>query len=132
MDCFYAAVEQRDRPEWKGKPLAVGGPPDRRGVICTASYEARAFGVRSAMATSTALKLCPNLILAPVNFAKYKKESRVIREIFAEYTLKIEPLSLDEAYLDVTGSSACYGSATLIAQEIRKKIFQQRKKHKLP
>ena len=125
MDCFYAAVEQRDRPEWKGKPLAVGGPPDRRGVICTASYEARVFGVRSAMATSTALKLCPNLILAPVNFAKYKKASRVIREIFAEYTLKIEPLSLDEAYLDVTGSSACHGSATLIAQEIRKKIFQQ-------
>lgn len=125
MDCFYAAVELRDRPELRGRPVAVGGPPESRGVIATASYEARAFGVRSAMASATALRLCPELIILPPNFPKYKKESRRIREIFSRFTDRIEPLSLDEAYLDVTGAPQFDGSATRIAQEIRRLIREE-------
>jgi DNA polymerase-4 len=123
MDCFYAAVEIRDNPSLKGKPVAVGGR--QRGVLTTASYEARKFGLRSAMPTATALRLCPDLILLPVNFEKYRKESRTIREIFKKYTNKIQPLSLDEAFLDVTESSTCGGIATQIASEIRKNIFHE-------
>lgn len=125
MDCFYAAVEVRDNPTLKGKPVAVGGR--ERGVLTTASYEARKFGLKSAMPTSQALKLCPQLILLPVNFTKYKAESRKIREIFSRFTDKIEPLSLDEAYLDVTSSLHCGGIATKIAAEIRKQIFEETK-----
>src|ERR1700735_4658416 len=98
MDCFYAAVEVKYRPELKGKPLGVGGPANSRSVLTTASYEARRFGVRSAMPSSQAVPLCPELILVPPNFSLYKKESRAMREILRRFTEKIEPLSLDEAY----------------------------------
>jgi DNA polymerase-4 len=122
MDCFYAAVERKYRPELVGKAIAVGGPPESRGVVATASYEARSFGVRSAMSTRMAIKLCPALILIPPDFAKYKKESRKVRAILERFTDRIEPLSLDEAYLDVTGAAHFEGSATRIAEEIRRLI----------
>jgi DNA polymerase-4 len=122
MDCFYAAVEEKYNPKLKGVPMAVGGPPNSRAVICTANYEARKFGVRAAVPSSRAMRLCPQLILVPPNFELYKKESRQVREIFERFTSKIQPLSLDEAYLDVTDSSYFQGSATLIAKEIRKQI----------
>jgi DNA polymerase-4 len=125
MDSFYAAVERKYRPELRGKPIAVGGPPESRGVIATASYEARAFGVRSAMSSARAFKLCPELILIAPDFAKYKKESRAVRAILERFADKIEPLSLDEAYLDVTGSAHFGGSATLIAEEIRRVIREE-------
>lgn len=121
-DCFYAAVEVRDNPALKGQPLAVGGSATRRGVIATASYEARRFGVRSAMASATAIKRCPGLILIPGRMSVYREASRQMHEVFAEYTDLIEPLSLDEAFLDVSGSPRCRGSATLIAAEIRQRI----------
>lgn len=123
MDCFYAAVEMRDFPELRGKPIAVGGRSDRRGVISTCSYEARKFGVRSAMASGYALKLCPDLILVPGRMQVYKDISSQIRAVFAQYTSLIEPLSLDEAYLDVTDSPHCHGSATLMAKAIRDDIY---------
>ena len=121
-DCFYAAVEVRDNPALKGLPIAVGGSADRRGVIATASYEARQFGIHSAMASATALKRCPQLILVPGRMAAYREASRQMRNIFSEYTDLIEPLSLDEAFLDVTNCGRCKGSATLIASEIRQRI----------
>lgn len=124
MDCFYAAIEVRDNPELHGKPVAVGGKPDTRGVLCTCNYEARKFGIHSAMPSSRAARLCPELIFLPVNFDKYRKASRAIRKIFGEYTDLIEPLSLDEAYLDVSNSPLHSGSATLIAKEIRQKIYE--------
>jgi DNA polymerase-4 len=124
-DCFYAAVEVRDNPELRGKPIAVGGSATRRGVIATASYEARKFGVRSAMASATAVKRCPQLILIPGRMSVYREASRQMHEIFSEYTELIEPLSLDEAFLDVSGCRRCRGSATLIAQEIRRRIKQR-------
>jgi DNA polymerase-4 len=125
MDCFYAAVEQRDRPELRGKPIAVGGRPESRGVVTTASYEARKFGVRSAQPMSMAVRLCPSLVVVPTNFSKYKNESRKVRSIFERFTTLIEPLSLDEAFLDVSDCSEFEGSATLIAQEIRRLIFSE-------
>jgi hypothetical protein len=100
MDCFYAAVEVKHNPELRGKPLGVGGRADSRGVLCTASYEARKFGVRSAMPSATAKRLCPQLILVPPHFELYKKESYAVHSIFERFTKTIEPLSLDEAYLD--------------------------------
>jgi DNA polymerase-4 len=121
-DCFYAAVEIRDNPALKGKPIAVGGSATRRGVIATASYEARKFGVHSAMASATAIKRCPQLILIPGRMSVYREASRQMHEIFAEYTDLIEPLSLDEAFLDVSDCPRCRGSATLIAQEIRQRV----------
>jgi Nucleotidyltransferase/DNA polymerase involved in DNA repair len=127
MDCFYAAVEVKHRPELRGKPLGIGGPANSRSVLCTASYEARKFGVRSAMPSSQALRLCPQLILIPPRFDLYKAESQKVREIFQRFTNKIEPLSLDEAYLDVTDCKEFGGSATLIAQEIRRLIFEETK-----
>jgi len=102
MDCFYAAIEQRNNPELRGKPVGVGGSRDRRGVLTTCSYEARPFGVRSAMPTFLALQKCPQLIVVPTRFDVYRRESQRIREIFAAFTAAIEPLSLDEAYLDVS------------------------------
>lgn len=126
MDCFYAAIEMRDFPELASKPLAVGGDANRRGVIATCNYAARKFGVRSAMPTAHAKKLCHQLVLQPVRMDVYRKESQYIRAIFTEYTDVIEPLSLDEAFLDVTASTQCQGSATWIAQEIRSRIFQTR------
>ncbi len=121
-DCFYAAVEVRDNPSLRGKPIAVGGSADRRGVIATASYEARKFGVHSAMASATAVKRCPQLILIPGRMSVYREASRRMQEIFAEYTDLIEPLSLDEAFLDVSDCPRCRGSATLIAREIRRRV----------
>lgn len=126
MDCFYAAIEMRDFPELANKPIAVGGDANHRGVIATCNYAARQLGVRSAQPTAQALRLCPSLILQPVRMDVYRKESQSIRAIFADYTDMIEPLSLDEAYLDVTLSTRCQGSATWIAQEIRARIFQER------
>ncbi|MFK3739085.1 DNA polymerase IV [Massilia sp. TN1-12] len=123
-DCFYASVEMRDDPSLRGRPLAVGGRPDQRGVIATCNYEARRFGIHSAMATATAVKLCPDLLLIPPNMEKYRTASRQIMEIYRDYTELVEPLSLDEAYLDVTNSPHCKGSATLIAQEIRRRIHE--------
>lgn len=122
MDCFYAAVEMRDFPEYRNVALAVGGSEKQRGVISTCNYEARKFGVRSAMPTGQALKLCPHLQLVPGRMSVYKEVSKQIRSIFERYTLKIEPLSLDEAYLDVTHCNKLHGSATLIAQAIRQDI----------
>lgn len=125
MDCFFAAVEMRDDPSLRDIPLAIGGSADRRGVISTANYPARRYGVHSAMSTAMALKLCPHLKLLPGRMAAYKEASLHIREIFARYTSLIEPLSLDEAYLDVTDCTQCNGSATLIAQEIRQAIAEE-------
>jgi DNA polymerase-4 len=125
MDCFYAAVEMRDFPEYRDAALAVGGNEKQRGVISTCNYEARKFGVRSAMPTGQALKLCPHLKVVPGRMQVYKDTSRVIRGIFERYTHKIEPLSLDEAYLDVTECTKFKGSATLIAEAIRKDIWDE-------
>ena len=124
MDAFFASVEQRDNPELRGKPVAVGGARER-GVVAAASYEARQFGVRSAMPSVTALRKCPELLFVPPRFAVYKEVSRQIRAIFAEYTPLIEPVSLDEAYLDVTHNLKQVASATQIAQEIRAKILAE-------
>ena len=121
MDASYASVEQRDRPELRGKPVVVGGERER-GVVAAASYEARKFGVRSAMPSVTARRKCPELIFVKPRFDAYKEISLQVRAIFAEYTSIIEPLSLDEAYLDVTENLKGLGTATEIAQEIRRKI----------
>ncbi|MCZ4317740.1 DNA polymerase IV [Aequorivita viscosa] len=121
MDAFYASVEQLDNPELRGKPLAVGGS-SARGVVAAASYEARKFGVRSAMSGAMAKKLCPELIFVKTNFDRYKEVSKQIRQIFLEFTDLVEPLSLDEAYLDVTENKKGNPSATMIAEEIRKRI----------
>lgn len=123
MDAFYASVEQHDHPELKGKPLAVGG--GHRGVVAAASYEARKFGVKSAMSSKLAIQKCPHLIFVPPRFARYKEISKQIRDIFYEYTDLVEPLSLDEAYLDVTENKKGIESANSIAKEIRQKIFEQ-------
>lgn len=122
MDAFYASVEQRDFPEYRGRPLVVGGPPEGRGVVATASYEARKFGVKSAMTSRKAQQLCPHAIFVYPRFAAYKEASQKIREIFSRYTDLIEPLSLDEAYLDVTADKLGIGSAIAIAQEIKQAI----------
>ena len=124
MDAFFAQVEQVDHPEWKGKPLVVGGDEDR-GVIAAASYEARQFGVRSAMPSRRAKELCPNLIFAPHRFARYKEVSQQIREVFSRYTDLIEPLSLDEAFLDVTENNVRESSATFVAQSIKNDIYEE-------
>ncbi|OOF40352.1 DNA polymerase IV [Rodentibacter rarus] len=125
MDCFYASVEIRDNPSLQGKPVAVGGSSRQRGVLTTCNYEARKFGLHSAMPTAQAVKKCPNLILVPVNMPLYKQVSAQIHQIFRRYTDMIEPLSLDEAYLDVTDCEKCSGSATWIAKEIRQAIFDE-------
>lgn len=125
MDCFFAAVEMRDNPALRDIPIAIGGSRVQRGVISTANYPARKFGVRSAMPTGMALKLCPHLTLLPGRFEAYREASHHIREIFSRYASLIEPLSLDEAYLDVSDSTHCHGSATLMAQEIRQTIFNE-------
>jgi DNA polymerase-4 len=125
MDAFFAAVEMRDNPALRNVPMAVGGSSDRRGVISTSNYEARKFGVKSAMATAHALKLCPHLVLVRGRMQKYKEASDQIFEIFHEYTDLVQGLSWDEAYLDVTDCPLFQNSATLIAQDIRKKIFER-------
>ncbi len=124
-DCFYAAVEMRDDPSLRGRPVAVGGRAETRGVIATCNYEARAFGVHSAMSTARATQLCPQLILLPPDFTRYRAASRQILAIYRDYTPLVEPLSLDEAYVDVSGVDRCQGSATLMAQEIRARIHAE-------
>ncbi|MFC4157893.1 DNA polymerase IV [Chitinimonas lacunae] len=124
-DCFYASVETRENPSLRGRPMAVGGDPQRRGVIATCNYEARRFGVRSAMASGYALKLCPDLILLPPRFELYRAVSHAIHAIYHDYSDLIEPLSLDEAFLDVSGLDHCRGSATLMAAEIRSRIERE-------
>ena len=123
MDCFYAAIEVRDNPQLRNLPVAVGGSSDRRGVICACNYAARKYGIHSAMSSVKAFKLCPNLVLLPVNMQKYKDASQIIRKIFYQYTDLVEPLSLDEAYLDVTDCKEFSGSATWMALNIRKQIY---------
>lgn len=124
MDAFYASVEQLDHPEWRGKPLVVGGN-EARGVVAAASYEARKFGIFSAMSSALAAKKCPHLIFARARFDRYKEISFQIREIFHEYTDMVEPLSLDEAFLDVTENKVGLKSAILIAKQIRAKIKER-------
>jgi DNA polymerase-4 len=124
MDCFYAAIEIRDRPSLRGKPVGVGGASERRGVLTTCNYEARKFGVRSAMPTFMALQRCPNLIVLPTRFDVYRREAAIIRGILYQFTSIIEPLSLDEAYLDVTGHPS---APAALAQEIRAAIFRRTK-----
>ena len=123
MDAFYASVEQRDRPELRGRPVIVGGDPAGRGVVAAASYEARRFGIHSAMPAARAARACPEAVFLRPRFAVYRAVSRQIHGIFRRYTDRIEPLSLDEAYLDVTDTHACRGSATLIAREIKAAIL---------
>ncbi len=125
MDAFFASVEQRNNPVLRGKPVIVGGDPGKRGVVAACSYEARKYGIHSAMASSIARRLCPHAVFMRGNFDEYIRVSEEINHIFHEYTDLVEPLSLDEAYLDVTENRANLPSATLIAAEIRKKIFEQ-------
>src|SRR5688572_2011568 len=122
MDAFYASVEQRDDPSLRGKPLVVGGQPNRRGVVAAASYEARAFGVRSAMSMAKAVKLCPELVIVPPDFARYKAASSAIFDIYREVTPLVEPLSLDEAYLDVTENSWHEPLAMIVAKRLKARI----------
>lgn len=125
MDAFFASVEQRDNPKYRGKPLVVGGSPDSRGVVAAASYEAREFGIRSAMPSKLAYHRCRSLIFAKPRFDVYKEVSNQIREIFFRYTDLVEPLSLDEAFLDVTENKKNMPSATLIAKEIKDTIYRE-------
>jgi len=125
MDAFFAQVEQRDHPELRGKPVIVGGDPKSRGVVATCSYEARKFGVHSAMPTSQAYRLCPQGFFVKGNFEAYREASRLIREVFHEYSPLVEPLSLDEAYIDVTDPLQGPDSATLIAEEMRAKVLER-------
>ncbi|MES1934595.1 DNA polymerase IV [Salinisphaera shabanensis T35B1] len=122
-DCFYAQVEMRDNPALRGQPVIVGGSPDGRGVVATASYEARGFGIRSAMPAARARRLCPEAVFLRPRFEVYRAESQRFRAVFRRYTELVEPVSLDEAYLDVTACLACRGSATLIAKQIKQEIF---------
>jgi DNA polymerase-4 len=125
MDYFYAQVEERDKPELKNKPVAIGGYIQGRGVLCTCNYIARDYGVRSAMPTFKALQLCPDLVLVKPNMDKYAEASAQIFEVFKEYTDIIQSLSLDEAYLDVTDSPNCLNSASWMAMEIKQKVFER-------
>jgi DNA polymerase-4 len=122
MDAFYASVEQRDQPSLRGRPVAVGGQPDRRGVVAAASYEARAFGVRSAMSMSKAVRLCPALLIVPPDFSRYRAASNAIFTIFREVTPLVEPLSLDEAYLDVTENAWQEALASNVARRLKGRI----------
>lgn len=125
LDAFYASIEQRDHPEYRGKPVIVGGSPDRRGVVATASYEARQFGVHSAMPSRTALRLCPSAIFLPARFEVYRAVSQQIMVIFRRQTPLVEPLSLDEAYLDVTATIRDLDKAAQLAREIKRQIREQ-------
>ena len=125
MDAFFAAVEQRDFPQYRNKPLIVGGKPDSRGVVATCSYEARKYGIHSAMPSSQAYRLCPQAIFVKPRFEVYKEAYVLIRQVFSSYTDLFEPLSLDEAYLDVSNNTSHQGSATLIAREIKQSILEK-------
>ena len=125
MDAFFASVEQRDHPELRGKPVIVGAPPDRRGVVAAASYEARRFGVHSAMPSRIAKQKCPHAIFVSHHMGNYKEVSRQIMQIFETYTPLVQPLSIDEAFLDVTGSRRLFGDGPAIAEKIRRDILEQ-------
>lgn len=125
MDAFYASVEERERPELVGLPVVVGGTPEGRGVVAAANYAARKFGLHSAMATSTALRLCPGVVVLPVRMSYYAEVSRQIRDIFFRYTPLVEPLSLDEAFLDVTGCESLFGNAEQIGRAIKREILKE-------
>ncbi len=125
LDAFYASIEQRDHPQYRGKPVIVGGSPDRRGVVATASYEARRYGVHSAMPSRTAHRLCPDAIFLPARFDAYRSVSQQIMTIFRQHTALVEPLSLDEAYLDVTAAVHNLEEAAWLAQEIKRQIWGQ-------
>ena len=125
MDAFYAAVEQRDFPQYRNKPVVVGGDPEKRGVVATCSYEARKFGIHSAMPCSRALRLCPHAIFVRPRFDLYREISQQIRDVMFSYTDLVEPLSLDEAYLDVTKNKRSFGSPTLVAKAIKNQIQQE-------
>jgi DNA polymerase IV len=127
MDAFYASVEQRDNPKYQGKPLVVGGSPDKRGAVAAASYEARQYGIHSAMPSRTALQRCPHLIFATPRFDVYRGISEQIRAIFKRYTDLVEPLALDEAYLDITTNKVDNPSATAIARDIKRDILNETK-----
>jgi DNA polymerase-4 len=125
MDAFYASVEQRDDPQLRGKPVAVGGRPDARGVVAAASYEARAFGVRSAMPMARAVRLCPDLVIVHPDFERYRRVSNQVMEILRACTPLVEPLSLDEAYLDVTENAWGEAFGTTVARRLKQQIFEQ-------
>jgi DNA polymerase-4 len=125
LDAFYASIEQRDRPDYRGQPVIVGGSPDRRGVVATASYEARRYGVHSAMPSRTAQRLCPEAIFLPARFEVYRADSQQIMAIFRRHTPLVEPLSLDEAYLDVTKAVRDLAEAAQLAGEIKGQIWEQ-------
>lgn len=125
MDAFYASIEQRENPKYRGKPLIVGGDPNKRGVVATCSYEARKYGIHSAMSSLKAYKLCPKAIFIRPRIDFYKKVSREVMNILRDYSDFVEPLSLDEAFIDVTESKKCKGSATLIALEIKERIKRE-------
>lgn len=125
MDAFYASVEQRDRPELRGQPVLVGGDPNGRGVVAAASYEARRFGCRSAMPTAQAIRRCPHAVVLPVRMECYAEVSRQVFAIFEQFTPLVEPLSIDEAFLDVTGSDRLFGSSETIARRIKQRIREQ-------
>jgi nucleotidyltransferase/DNA polymerase involved in DNA repair len=125
MDAFFASVEQRDHPELRGKPVVVGAPPDKRGVVAAASYEARAYGIHSAMPSRTAKQKCPHAIFISHHMGNYREASRQIMRIFESYTPLVQPLSIDEAFLDVTGSQRLFGSGKAIAEKIRNDIREQ-------
>ena len=127
MDCFYAQVHMRDDPSLRGLPVVIGGSPSGRGVVAAASYEARAFGVRSAMPAARAVKLCPQAIFLKPDFNRYRDESKHIFDIFRRMTPLVQPASLDEAYLDVTDYLGQWGTATAIAQEIRARVLKERR-----
>lgn len=126
MDCFYAAVHMRDDPALAGKPVVIGGRPESRGVVAAASYEARRFGIHSAMPSARARRLCADVIFVPPDFRRYQRESERIFAIYREYTPVVQAVSIDEAYLDVTGRLAELGSATALAREIRRRVHDER------
>src|SRR5512140_3828159 len=125
MDAYYASVEERDRPELVGKPVIVGGEPEKRGVVSAANYVARRYGIHSAMAAVTARRLCPQGIFLPPRIGYYVEVSSQIREIFERFTPLVEPLSLDEAFLDVTGSEHLFGTAVEIGRKIKQTVRKE-------
>jgi len=125
MDAFFAAVEQRDHPEWRGKPVIVGAPPDQRGVVSTCSYEARAFGVHSAMPSREAYRRCPQGIFVSTGMARYEEASQQVFAVFERFSPLVEPVSIDEAFIDVTGARTLFGDGRTIAEKIRATIFSE-------
>lgn len=125
MDAFFASVEQRDRPELRGRPVVVGAPPDQRGVVCTCSYEARVFGIHSAMPSREAYRRCPQAVFLPPDMARYDEASRKVFELIERFSPLIEPVSCDEAFIDVTGASMLFGSGEAIARQLRALIHQE-------